>query len=519
MMERLTSADEAKNAAQRLKELIETHGEWFYTEAANAQAIALRKSECDFRVSHGRLIFTCWSQAGAQVWRVVGWEWTGLKLLLEAKRRIGALSALLEMVPRASASAVNAMVNANRRALCERLAHLAREQFPNAKIERNGLSAGARRSQPGRYARIILRLHQERIAVTGIVTVSEPHEVDAMLSSALVWFTRARESSTGIKIRKLCLILQSPMIEPAQQRLALLREDLRRHITLYLIDDARQELAPIACPTLAELLKERPPRLPVLKEKPLSDWSRNLIASAPEAIDVIRARHGETLRFNGLPFARVRRLMNQEQIWFGASGARTRRLLDESTWPEWTRLLSELKEHRHAGAEDHRHALYRSSPEAWLESILRRDITRLDPGLVIAPLHAQFRTTRIGPQTVTRPVDLLALRRDGRLTVIELKVSEDREHVLQGADYWRRIEAQRLHSHITRARLFGDARIEDAPPLVYLVAPMLRFDRAFHTLSRSIAHGIEIYSFAINEDWRAGVRVMHRKRANGDERG
>ena len=39
-------------------------------------------------------------------------------------------------------------------------------------------------------------------------------------------------------------------------------------------------------------------------------------------------------------------------------------------------------------------------------------------------------------------MDLLALRQDGRLVVIELKVSEDREHVLQGADYWRRVELQ-----------------------------------------------------------------------------
>jgi hypothetical protein len=175
--------------------------------------------------------------------------------------------------------------------------------------------------------------------------------------------------------------------------------------------------------------------------------------------------------------------------------------------------LEQLKEHRSADAANHRHALYRQAPEAWLESLLRRDITRLDPALRLAPLHAQFRTPH-NRHAGTRPVDLLALRRDGRLVVIELKVAEDREHVLQGADYWRRIEAHRRHGHLARARLFGDAEITDAPPLVYLVAPLLRFHRAFHQLAQLIAPDIEIYRFDINEDWRACVRVMRRTRVS-----
>jgi hypothetical protein len=144
--------------------------------------------------------------------------------------------------------------------------------------------------------------------------------------------------------------------------------------------------------------------------------------------------------------------------------------------------------------------------------MLRRDITRLDPGLRLAPLHAQFRASQAAHSA--RPVDLLALRRDGRLVVIELKVSEDREHVLQGADYWRQVEAHRRRGRITRARLFGDARILDSPPLVYLVAPTLRFHRTFHMLAQAIDPAIEIYRFDINEDWRTGVRVMRRARAN-----
>jgi hypothetical protein len=94
--------------------------------------------------------------------------------------------------------------------------------------------------------------------------------------------------------------------------------------------------------------------------------------------------------------------------------------------------------------------------------------------------------------------------------VIELKVSEDREHVLQGADYWRRIETYRRLGSISRARLFDDARISDEPPLVYLAAPALSFHRAFRMLAQCLRKEIELYRFDLNEDWRAGVRVTRR---------
>ncbi|HYK20849.1 MAG TPA: hypothetical protein VEV42_08950, partial [Pyrinomonadaceae bacterium] len=230
------------------------------------------------------------------------------------------------------------------------------------------------------------------------------------------------------------------------------------------------------------------------------------------AIDVVHARHGETLRYFGLPFARVRSLLNTQKAWFGINRAH-RRLLEGSSWNDWQNLLRDLQEHRSAAALDHRHALYRAAPEAWLESLLRRNITMLDPGLIIAPLHAQFRTAR-GAKLGIRPIDLLALRQDGRLVVIELKVSEDREHVLQGADYWRRVEAHRRRGHIAKARLFGERAIRDEAPLVYLVAPTLRVHPAFQTLAQCISPDIEIYRFDINEDWRSGVRVMRRERVN-----
>lgn len=425
---------------------------------------------------------------------------------------MGAERPVIELVPRAAASAIAATVKAARQLRCNKLAHLASSLQTGAKIERAALSPGVRSRQPGRYARILLQRKHRRIAVTGSVASSKASDVDAFLSSALLWFNRTSERVRAPYIQQLLLIVEEALAQPLIRRIALLRETLKEAIAVYEIDDAWTELTQVACPARAELWRRRLPRFPPVADPETSEWTKAIIAAAPEAVDAVQARHGQTLRYFGLPFARVRRVMEAERVWFGIEGSR-RRLLDERGEHDWAALLLALSEHRSATALDQRHAIYRTAAEAWLESLLRRDISKLDPGLVMAPLHAQFRTAR-GGQLGVRPIDLLALRRDGRLVVIELKVSEDREHVFQGADYWQRVEAHRRRGHISKAKLFGDRKIRDESPLVYLVAPTLRVHRAFQTLAHSIAPDIEIYRFDINEDWRAGVRVMRRIRVN-----
>ena len=511
MLEHLTDSDSAEAARQQISELFNAHSEWLYVPSeGNSQA--LRRSELDVSVSHGRLILSCWTEKGSRSWRIAALNWTGGKLMLQASRRMGAERPVIELVPRASASAIAATIRAARQMRCDQLAELACSLRPAAKIERAALSPGMRSGQPGRYARIVLRVKHQRIAVTASVASGNASEIDAFLSAALMWFSRTSERARAPFIRQLWLIVGGDVIKATAQRVALLRESLKEAIEIYELDEARTRLELVPCPERKELWKKRLARFPRVAEAVTSEASRTIIAQAPQAIDVVHARHGETLRYFGLPFARVRQVMGVERVWFGIEGSR-RRMLDAKTEHEWMTLMMDLRAHRSANSLDHRHALYRNASEAWLESLLRRNITKLDPGLIIAPLHAQFRTAR-GGRLGVRPIDLLALRRDGRLVVIELKVSEDREHVLQGVDYWRRVEAHRRRGHIWQAKLFGDRLISDQSPLVYLVAPTLRVHSAFQTLARSIAPDIEIYRFDINENWRSGVRVMRRMRAN-----
>jgi hypothetical protein len=507
MSERVNTPARVEAARSKIAELLASHVEWFCTLDAG-DSHALRNSELDIAAAGSRLILTCWTEKGTRSWKLFDWECSGDKLTLRASRKLGAQRGVIELVPRASANAIALTVKAARQQRATQLGELVAAFQVGTKLERVSLSPGARRGQPGRYARILLRQKHQRIAVTGSVTPNSANEADAFLSSALLWFKRVSARLKSPYVQQLWLVVDADLLRSIAQRVALLRPSLKEAITVYEIDQQQTELKVATVPDWGDLWKRRLAKFPPVPVAEITESSRRLIEVAPEAIDVVRARHGETLRYFGMPFARVRRLMGTERLWFGVDGAQ-RRLLDEKTETELQNLLADLLTHRSADAPDHRHALYRNAAEAWLESLLRRDITRLDPGLIIAPLHAQFRTARGGVLGV-RPVDLLALRQDGRLVVIELKVSEAREHVLQGVDYWQRVEAHRRRGHIARAKLFGERKISDESPLVYLVAPTLRVHPAFHTLARSIAPQIQIYRFDISEDWRAGVRVMRR---------
>ncbi|HEX9919104.1 MAG TPA: hypothetical protein VGA87_08055, partial [Pyrinomonadaceae bacterium] len=367
-----------REATRRLSEILDAREEWFC--AGEGASVPLGRGQWELESMHGALYFSYRTGQGAlRVWRVAGWAWDGERLRLDASRRMGAERAVLELVPRAPVRDGIEAVKAARRAACEKLAALCCETTLHARVERADLSAGARRSEPGRYARITLRVGRERVAATGAVVALGVHEVDAFLASALLWWTRGGVKSNRAGARRLWLVVSHDLKDATGERLALLREDVRREIKLFETGEGWENLSPVAPPSLEQTFAvaarvRRPPRAE------LSETAARIVALAPEAIDVVRARHGETLRFHGLSFARVRNWMRRERIWFGA-GRAPRVLLEDDNWPLLSKLVDELCEHRRAAALDHRHALYSAAPEAWLESLLRRDITRLDPGL------------------------------------------------------------------------------------------------------------------------------------------
>src|SRR5436190_9401700 len=157
----LSKIIDADEDALAIREVISAHKDWFISVDGRSP-LSINANEFDFSVAHGRLMFSSWTESGSRTWRVTAWNWTNEKLLLNASRRMGAENVELQLVPRASAKAIVANIAAARQERCEKLAKVVSEFILNSKIERATLSPGMRRDQPGRYARIILRLLHER---------------------------------------------------------------------------------------------------------------------------------------------------------------------------------------------------------------------------------------------------------------------------------------------------------------------------------------------------------------------
>jgi hypothetical protein len=255
-------------------------------------------------------------------------------------------------------------------------------------------------------------------------------------------------------------------------------------------------------PKPSALWREKPRKITLPAQAQPSDTAARILELAPADTDVIFSRQGETIRFLGMPFARIRTMAGDERAWFGID--RHRRVLTAETWSGLVELVDELRTNRNPTPPNVRHEFYRASPEAWLESILRRDIRQLDANLILSPIYNQFRTS-------SDKIDLLAIRRDGRLVIIELKTSPDRETVFQAADYWRKIELQRRRGELRRIRAFGDMEILDKPALVYVVAPALSFHRDFGLFAQMLRKEIEVWRFELHQDWRAKIKVLVRR--------
>jgi len=97
---------------------------------------------------------------------------------------------------------------------------------------------------------------------------------------------------------------------------------------------------------------------------------------------------------------------------------------------------------------------------------------------------------------------------------MELKVSEETEFPFQALDYWLRVEWHRARNDFHRRGYFEGLSLIDAPPLLYLVAPLFRFHETTKLLAGSIRERVPVYRIGINEDWRNGVHVLMRERMN-----
>jgi hypothetical protein len=235
------------------------------------------------------------------------------------------------------------------------------------------------------------------------------------------------------------------------------------------------------------------------KLKRIDSKGKEIIALSPAEIDVNFVGNSQIFTFRGLAFARI----DDGKTTFGVENKS--RTLTEKNRHKLIEFIKDLRVYRSANCPNRRHLFYKNSTEAWLESILRNDISQLENNLILSPIYPQFRL-------FADRIDLLALRNDGRLVIIELKTTAYREMVFQAVEYWQEIEKQRLAGNFDR--LFGGLAIADEPTIIYLAAPHSAFHQDFSFFAEAISDYIEIWRFDLCENWREEIRVANKSKTH-----
>ena len=490
--------------ANELREHIENGHEWLLIRELGS-TFPLDKREIEVINDGEKVFFGFLDNLGFHSWRLNSFSFNGSEIAIDTAGAFAQKRETMRLVPRASAALLTAEIELARLKKANEIAHLIAETFPGTKLGRVALNA-----ENGRLAQINFAA-ADKTPMAAIADVTGTLVAEAVFTAAILWLEKL-----GLRKNKpvndIFVVCEKRHAKNAQKLHALLTHRWKEKITVFEIDRKNDPARLVALPKrkIRDLWRERSKRLTLPASSKLSKTGARIIESAPEMIDVIYSKQGETLRFMGLPFARVRTMLGTEKAWFGVG--RDRRILTNENWEEITELVELLDINRSADSPNKRHEYYRAAPEAWLESILRRNIQLLDSNLILSPIYNQFRSSN-------DKIDLLALRRDGRLVIIELKTQPDREMIFQAADYWRKIEIQRRRGDLREADLFDGRAILDEPALIYLAAPAWSFHRDFEFFARTISPEIELWRFELHENWRGRVKVLARQNYAGGESG
>jgi hypothetical protein len=152
-------------------------------------------------------------------------------------------------------------------------------------------------------------------------------------------------------------------------------------------------------------------------------------------------------------------------------------------------------------------ALRPGQPEAWLEARVRADIESLDATLRTQPVYGQVTQFAGGDRGI---IDLLAVDRDGRLAVIELKVDQDIHLPLQALDYWMRVKWHLDRGEIAASGHFTGIPLRTEAPRLLLVAPALEFHPSNETILGFFSPEIPVERVGLGVQWRQELKVMFR---------
>jgi hypothetical protein len=394
------------------------------------------------------------------------------------------------------------------------LAQLRREQFrsrfgemlsryfPDESVSSLITAPDLEHSLSGNYVRGITSARRNRIAVMAAAPGESAATYDALLTFGLLWLDHLRLRKSSALARSLRLFLPEGTAGVVSYRSKALCNSAS--VELYDYDPSTWSVRRRDPRDAGNLETWLVPRREIESAMAQAQIATNrIIGLNPSAISVepIAGTSDIALRFRGLLFAR----WSQGTIFFGVGAQRP---LTSSNKLEFDRLVGELERYRAPVSPGPHHPLYRAQAERWLEWLVMTQPTSIDPRMDRRFVYSQVPANSVGDRGI---MDLLAITRGGRLAVIELKVSEDVQLVMQAVDYWLRVRHHQEQQDFPRYGYFSGVNITSEPPLLFLVAPSLQFHPAAEVLARYFSPGIEIYRVGVNQNWRHGLRIVSRQ--------
>jgi len=353
---------------------------------------------------------------------------------------------------------------------------------------------------------------QRARAIVGVNDEETQSTVDGALTCGILWLEACRLAQ-----RERCLIEGLAVVVPkgcaalTRQRIAHLHPTAAKW-HLYEFDQREDAIAEVdtadggnLATRLVHAVDER-----LALERFAASVAR-IRAILPKAEAVVLSPALISFRRHGLEFAQARvahdprTFQSGEEIAFGV-GPEERVLSaeNESQFADLVRLAAAVREK--GGPKNH--PLWRMHPERWLESMVAANLAALDGRLRPDFVYSQVPAFAAADRAM---IDVLAVTRDSRLAVVELKAGEDIHLPLQGLDYWSRVAWHQSRGEVAQFGYFPGREISPQKPLLMLVAPALHVHPTTDTILRYLSPEIDWEVLGIDERWREGIRVVFRK--------
>ncbi len=482
---------------------------------------------------HGRCVLQLWSEERNIVRTITGLDVRKGALRLQVRRFGQTRPQLLHLLADRDQRTPSTRA-AQRAHYVKQLEHVLPRRFGDWQIESLRSAMDLEHSFGPAYARGVMTRGQSAWALIGVDAEETPATIDGILTLGILWLAYCRERAESAKgsrarhVEGLRIIVPAGAAALTQSRMGWL-DAMQAKWELYELDPRTEELQPVETGRNGnlEMRLVQSYDAAAARERLQAGIARVMALVPAAARDRVEQRaHSASevgLVLHGLEFARVRHglapgsFTRQDRISFGA-GAHETELTPESE-AMLAAVTARLFASRHV-AGDKRDPLYRLQPERWLESRVRSALAELEPALCAEPVYQQVPAFEASDRGM---LDLLAVRRDGRLAVVELKADEDLHMPLQGLDYWIRVQrAVRTRSadganEFTRHGYFPGIQLADAQPLLYFIAPALRVHSTTETILKALSPEIEWSILAVGEQWRRSLQVIWRKRGGAGE--